>query len=154
MRHIYHGYNAGTFVIHIDSFEKEILSGRFLWPDREGIYEFENLMQLLMKLEQCLEESNEPQAFTMMRSFLSQNLSGMEGKEEVFLGKGKVASFHVQIMFRRNASWQGSVIWTEEGEKRNFRSALELVFLINSALSERQSFVQMINPQRTPALLE
>ena len=35
---------------------------------------------------------------------------------------------------RQNATWQGSVTWVEKKEKQQFRSALELLKLIESAL--------------------
>ena len=40
----------------------------------------------------------------------------------------------VRILFRQNASWQGSVLWREGGQEERFRSALELVLLMDSAL--------------------
>lgn len=146
MQHSYHRYNAETFIIHIDSFEKGILSGQFCRPSQGRVWKFESLLQLLVAMEQCLEESNEPQAFTAMRSFWAKEMPQEEENEQVFLGNGKVASFTVQIMFRRNTSWQGTVTWMEEGEKRNFRSVQELIFLLNSALSVKQSCLQYSYP--------
>lgn len=40
----------------------------------------------------------------------------------------------MRILFRQNASWQGSVLWREGGQEERFRSALELVLLMDSAL--------------------
>ena len=34
-----------------------------------------------------------------------------------------------------NATWQGEVTWAEENRKKQFRSALELIKLIDSALN-------------------
>jgi len=47
---------------------------------------------------------------------------------------GKQATFAVNILFRRNASWQGSLTWLDEKETITFRSVLELISLMNSAL--------------------
>ena len=35
---------------------------------------------------------------------------------------------------RQNATWQGSISWTEKGVTKHFRSALELLKLIDSAI--------------------
>lgn len=43
-------------------------------------------------------------------------------------------TFVVKIVNQQNATWQGSVTWTEEQKVQNFRSALELLKLINGAL--------------------
>ena len=41
----------------------------------------------------------------------------------------------MRVIFRQNASWQGSVTWLEEEKEENFRSVLELVLLMHSATS-------------------
>ena len=48
---------------------------------------------------------------------------------------GDVATFAVRVLFRQNASWQGSVVWLEGKKEEKFRSALELFNLMGSALS-------------------
>ncbi len=47
---------------------------------------------------------------------------------------GDVATFQLRILFRQNASWQGSVAWTEGRREESFRSVLELLLLMNSAM--------------------
>lgn len=42
-------------------------------------------------------------------------------------------TFLVKILYRQNHSWQGEVVWAETNERRYFRSALELIRLIDSA---------------------
>lgn len=44
-------------------------------------------------------------------------------KQEVFM---------VQILDRQNSTWQGTITWTDTGRKATFRSALELLKLIDS----------------------
>lgn len=43
-------------------------------------------------------------------------------------------SFAINIVQTQNATWQGSVTWVDEGKTQSFRSALELLRLIDSAL--------------------
>jgi len=45
-------------------------------------------------------------------------------------------TFVIEVVDQQNASWQGSVNWINTGKKENFRSALELIRLIDSALEE------------------
>lgn len=45
-------------------------------------------------------------------------------------------TFLVKIMYRQNHSWQGEVIWAETNEHRYFRSALELLKLIDTAAAD------------------
>lgn len=45
-------------------------------------------------------------------------------------------TFVLKIMNRQNSTWQGTVTWVEENKTQNFRSALELLKLIDGALDE------------------
>ena len=51
---------------------------------------------------------------------------------------GHKPSFIVRVTSRQNATWQGSISWTERGVTKHFRSALELIKLIDSALDEEE----------------
>ncbi|MBE6598234.1 MAG: hypothetical protein E7638_02190 [Ruminococcaceae bacterium] len=55
------------------------------------------------------------------------------------LKRGKLATFTVRILFRQNTSWQGYLMWMEKGREESFRSVLELIFLMDSALSQTSS---------------
>ena len=45
--------------------------------------------------------------------------------------------FLLDIRYHQNSSWQGSVQRLDNGEKINFRSALELMTLIQSVVAEK-----------------
>ena len=45
-------------------------------------------------------------------------------------------SFIVNILQQQNASWQGTVTWVEDNKTQSFRSALELIRLIDSTLED------------------
>ncbi|MCR5830089.1 MAG: hypothetical protein K6F93_07080 [Lachnospiraceae bacterium] len=47
---------------------------------------------------------------------------------------GKKATFLVNVLYRQNATWQGTVTWVEGEKKMSFRSALELFVLMESAM--------------------
>lgn len=44
------------------------------------------------------------------------------------------ASFIIRITDRENDTWQGSVTWTDKGVTKYFRSTLELIKLMDSAV--------------------
>lgn len=50
----------------------------------------------------------------------------------------KSGTFVIKILNQQNATWQGSVTWVEEQKTQNFRSALELIKMIDVALEERE----------------
>lgn len=45
---------------------------------------------------------------------------------------GRSTSFVVKILGTENASWQGTVTWVEQNKIMPFRSALELIKLMDS----------------------
>lgn len=47
-------------------------------------------------------------------------------------------NFIVQITHQQNATWQGTVTWVDRGQTERFRSVLELIRLIDSAVSETE----------------
>ena len=48
-------------------------------------------------------------------------------------GKG---TFIVKILSSENSTWQGSVTWEKKTKTEHFRSALELIKLIDGAVNE------------------
>ena len=58
------------------------------------------------------------------------------GREEVLARRGQCATFYVYVQYRQNATWQGTLIWKEREQEEEFRSALELIILLDNALSE------------------
>jgi len=45
-------------------------------------------------------------------------------------------TFEVSVKFCQNATWQGQIHWLEKNHKQNFRSALEMLKLMDEAVEE------------------
>lgn len=127
-------YDVRSFLIYIDSYDHGVPVGQFRNPCRGETAQFQSLTQLLMKLEQSLNLENIPQAFHKVRTFLPFPGYWLDAPDEDRPKRGKMSSFAVQIRFRRNASWQGTITWIDKNKTQNFRSVLELIVLLNSAL--------------------
>lgn len=54
------------------------------------------------------------------------------------------ALFTIQIQFRQNATWQGTVMWMDEKRSRRFRSEAELLELMQEALEFQSAQEPMI----------
>ena len=54
--------------------------------------------------------------------------------EEMLKNNGEQGTFIIRVEQRQHSSWQGRVTWVEEGKTENFRSALELLKMIDGAL--------------------
>lgn len=48
--------------------------------------------------------------------------------------ESRQATFIVHVTQNENASWQGQVTWADENVTKNFRSALELIKMIDGVV--------------------
>lgn len=124
-----------TTTVCVDSYENSVLTGRLYNPYLESGKEFGSLMQFLQEMDRALDDMAFPQAFTAVRTFAPAP-KALQTAPETERQTGKLATFSVRILFRQNASWQGSVTWMEGGMEQSFRSALELAFLLDNALCQ------------------
>lgn len=51
-------------------------------------------------------------------------------------GKESIAVFRIQILFREHYTWQGRLIWQNENQEIVFRSAIELIQMLDEILAE------------------
>ena len=105
-------------------------------PDRFG-----NVIQLLRCMENFYNQVQFPEAAVMLRNFekIPQERRGAvpeQKTDRAFLmsQKGKLATFCVYVQYRQNATWQGILSWEEWGREVEFRSALELLALMDNAI--------------------
>ena len=145
---------ASTARICIDKYEIGDWSGRiYTRLNREPI-EFANVGEMLKCLEMFWNTIGFPKESTISRSFIEQQVinesivkvshleDGEKDKIKVELSEtdmdkknGKQDTFIVRIKYRQNATWQGNVTWAEENKTVPFRSALELLKLLDSTQS-------------------
>lgn len=116
-------------LICVDSYDGGVLKGRIFDPYQD-VETFDSLSQFLIRMDQLLA----PQSYTEPRTF-SSFLEPQESTPAVSaVRKGGCATFELQVLFRQHSSWQGNLIWRETGMENSFRSVLELVILLDSAL--------------------
>ena len=140
------GNEYRTTIVCVDSYTNGVLVGRFYNPSRRGGEAFQSLTQFLVKMDQTLDEINLPQAFDTARAFGQPSEVELGSAPWLDNQKGILATFSVRVIFRQNASWQGSVTWLEEGREQSFRSALELVLLMDSALESTEDDSRSTRP--------
>jgi hypothetical protein len=104
---------------------------------QQGI-EFVGVIDLLRSMEDMYEQISFPQAFLSKRTFAPGITERMVTTSGENIRSGKLATFSVRLLFRQNASWQGSVTWCEGRVDESFRSVLELLFLMDSALEAKK----------------
>lgn len=129
-------------LVCVDSCKYGTLQGKFFHPYLEAGEGFRSLSELVLKLEHVMDEMDFPKATVQLRDF-----SGVSGASPGVAipweptvepagqkQKGVLGTFYVRILFRQNASWQGTVTWAETRQQVNYRSVLELMNLLDSAI--------------------
>lgn len=127
-----------TIHVCVDGFQSGVLRGRLFNQSLTAGRSFHCLSQFLQEVEQTLDSMKFPKAYTAPRTFRPKQISEAAPPKEDH-HSGLLATFSLRILFRQNASWQGSVTWLEGKQVQSFRSALELIFLINSALEYQEA---------------
>ena len=128
-----------AMTICIDSYDRSIPVGRLFCAGGEEAQHFDCLMSLLFLMEQILDETKSPQAFESLRSFGEPSASEEPPFSLPERRGNSLATFTVRVLFRRNASWQGSITWIEGGQEISFRSVLEFIFLIHSSFRRKSA---------------
>ena len=124
----------------IDNINDEELSGRIYHCYSKEPWKFTNILQLIELADDFFDRLEFPQASTSARSFTSIQFSGVDrldkvrSPEDFIENRGQKGTFFLNVRYRQNSSWQGSVTWVEEQREQHFRSALELLKLIDGAL--------------------
>lgn len=119
----------------------DIVGRIYYGTDKEPV-RFTSAGYMILEIDRLCDLLGYPQPATVSRTFSDRVPTGKKkeaasivSRPEDFMGnKGEEATFVLHIKYRQNATWQGTVTWAEENKSRNFRSALELLKLIDSAL--------------------
>ena len=128
------GNEYRTTMVCVDSYENRVLAGRFYNQYCPEGVRFESLIDLLKKMEDMLDRMRFPQPFASVRTFAETPMMENGAPEGAAPREGACATFEVRVLFRQNASWQGSVTWLDGRREESFRSVLELIFLMDSAI--------------------
>jgi len=128
------GESQRTMLFCIDSCESGVPKGKIFTAANPDGRNFACLFDMLNIAQHDLDDMNFPQSFSEIRKFVPGKGCISEDTEANRVKCGELATFTVKVLFRQNASWQGSVSWIEGGVEESFRSVLELIFLMNSAV--------------------
>lgn len=139
-----------TCCICVNAVKDHDLVGEIYNPYIRRPIAFSGIATLLEGLEKVINTLDFPQAYEEHRTF--RNISSRSRRmpprkkersltrymdEQTFETKvGKQATFIVQIQFRQNATWQGTITWSEKKKIQHFRSTLEMIKLMDDAIEQ------------------
>ncbi|RGD75351.1 hypothetical protein [Anaerofustis stercorihominis] len=123
-----------TSIVKIYAYDNNNLIGTLYNPYLKVEKKFLSTFNLLNLIEQTMDDMDYPQAINECRTFVDNK----ENKEELAIEELKekeiLATFNIKVLFRQNATWQGSIVWVEDNTVSQFRSVYELLVLMDSVL--------------------
>ena len=130
-------FRRSSILVCMDSYRDGVPEGRFYTP-MQTQETFDSLTQFLLKMESALDEELFPQSDTARRTFLADRSVPVSRISKLQIRRGQKATFELQIVFRQHSSWQGVIRWLDRQREESFRSVLELILLMDSALREEE----------------
>ncbi len=143
----YYYETSNLIVICVDREKNEDYSGRLYDCCSGEPVGFENVLQMIKRMEELYDVLDYPQASTVGRCFIEKRkrirreVTRVTDRTRILRQKGDLGTFVVRVQYRQNATWQGQVTWAERQETQSFRSALELLKLIDNALDAEEDNV-------------
>lgn len=134
-------YPASAMRVCVDRLSGVKIGGRAYCPQLEEPILFEDLALFLLMADQALDRRGYPLAFQKKRSLLTnctngetlliQKAGGFPRQHtqvvDVSAMRGKLCTFLVHVLSRRNSNWQGRIDWIDDGGFDTFGS--DLMFL-------------------------
>lgn len=128
----------------VDSVRRGECSGRLFHYYTAQPVPFRSRYEMVAAIDALCDRLEYPQAAEQPRRFghsqpaaeKQSEVKRWMSKDELSGQKGRMATFVVHVMHRQNATWQGTVVWAEKNQKASFRSALELIKLMDGAVEE------------------
>ena len=144
-----------TSIIRVYHYEDKNLEGFFYSRYYGREIAFNNLTRLLLLIEDMLDKMECPQASVQSRRFRKEPKElepvSMAQQQLPQPEENVIATFTVKVLFRQGASWQGKLGWKEGKQEASFRSVLELVKLMDSALPQPEICLQETSSEAADA---
>ena len=132
----------------IVSFDNGSLRGELYSHFLDKPYVFYSLLRMIEKMEEIFDKNRFPEKFMLPRTFGnaksgkraktkgSEEMNDSERPEKNEATGGSKCTFEISVKFRQNATWQGQILWAEKNLKQTFRSVLEMLKLMDEALTD------------------
>ena len=132
----------------IVSYDSGTMRGKLYSQYLETPYIFCSLVRMIAKMEEIFDEKRFPEKFMSHRSFgIAKNSKKADTKGRDIINDqekpaineesgGSKCTFEISVRFRQNATWQGQILWAERNLTQNFRSVLEMLKLMDEAITE------------------
>ncbi len=130
-------------IIYLNSIKNETLKGYVYSAHYNSVMPFQNECEFLRGMDDLFDSISFPQASFQGRKFdikrARPKIKRVDDAVEETMNKimsEAPATFVVNVQYRKNATWQGTITWVEQNQTLHFRSALEMLKLMEQAAAD------------------
>lgn len=136
-------YKYSETRIYLSNAKHEDFCGYLEHRAGNQIWRFDDMVTLLALHERLFSNLKYPQTACELRSMDTTRPNNRKKRKFMTVDKSEMPletnpTFVVNVLYRQNASWQGTVQWVEGGIEKSFRSTLELIRLMDSVVNGEQ----------------
>lgn len=127
-------------VLCVDYYQNERIKGRIYHRYQTEAIRFNGMTEAIFAIDGFFDGLGYPFPGTEGHYFIKRektqkiNMTRKLSDEDMLKNNGDKGTFIIRVEQRQHSSWQGRITWVEEGKTENFRSALELIKMIDGAL--------------------
>ena len=126
--------NLATFLVGVTSRQNASWQGDVVWMEQKIRKHFCSDMDLMVFVDEAVKKSG------TVTLFLTQSMIiYIKEKKVAIMAENQKGTFIVKINHTDNASWQGQVTWADKNITKNFRSTLELIKLMDGAITSEET---------------
>ncbi len=127
-------------VIYLAPVHNQAIKGLIYSSYYKKSFPFHNDWELLSGMDGLFDNLSFPQATFAARTFLDKKAKKVIRRVEDSVDdnmddmlQNEKTTFIVNVQYRQNATWQGTITWVEQNRTQHFRSAFEMLKLMEQA---------------------
>lgn len=130
-----------TVALCVDTYTEQGIQGELYHCYKDQGIPFSSLEQAFLAMDRFYDQIRYPFQGNEDRSFVKktrhtrqERMTEAMSNEELLRKHGEIGTFIIQVQYRQHSSWQGMVTWVDRQKTVPFRSALELMKLIDGVV--------------------
>ena len=127
-------------IVYLNPVKSETLKGHIYSAHYKKTMQFQSEWELLNGMDHMFDSIGFPQAAFQSRNFRYKKAKRIVKRVEDTVDeslndflKEQPTTFIVNVQYRMNGTWQGTITWVEKNQTQHFRSAFEMLKLMEQA---------------------
>lgn len=125
-------------LVYLDKNKDHEICGYLEHPAEDRLWRFDDTVTFIALHEMIFGQANYPQSSYELRAMDTRERGTKDMADKTIEKKqaelNDKPTFIINVQYRQNTTWQGTIKWVEGDIEKRFRSTLELIKLMDSAV--------------------